>query len=109
MRHTCVSNFAFLLAAGLLLGADATVSPAQQSGAQISNHSVNRPETLGFSSDRLERLHAVMQQKVDEKQLAGIVTILARHGKVVEERTYGTKDIASGAPMTKDKSSAFTP
>jgi CubicO group peptidase (beta-lactamase class C family) len=43
-----------------------------------------------------------MQQEVDQKQLAGIVTILARHGKVVEERTYGKKDLASGAPMTRD-------
>jgi len=43
-----------------------------------------------------------MQREVDQKQLAGVVTILARHGKVVEERTYGKKDIASGAPMTKD-------
>jgi hypothetical protein len=38
-----------------------------------------------------------MQQEVDRKQLAGIVTILARHGEVFEERTYGKKDIASGA------------
>jgi len=43
-----------------------------------------------------------MQREVDQKQLAGVVTILARHGKVVEERAYGKKDIASGAPMTKD-------
>jgi CubicO group peptidase (beta-lactamase class C family) len=43
-----------------------------------------------------------MQREVDQKQLAGIVTVLARHGKVVEERTYGKKDIASGAPMAKD-------
>ena len=40
-----------------------------------------KPETVGFSSERLERLHAVMQQEVDQKQLAGAVTILARHGK----------------------------
>ena len=43
-----------------------------------------------------------MQQAVDQKQLAGIVTILARHGKVVDYRTYGMRDMASGAPMTKD-------
>src|SRR6202142_3216289 len=60
------------------------------------------PEKLGFSSARLDRLHAAMQREVDQKELAGIVTLLARHGKVVEERTYGQKDIASGAPMTRD-------
>src|ERR1700758_257230 len=57
-----------------------------------------KPEEVGFSSERLQRLDAGMQQKVDEKQLAGIVTILARHGKVVEFKTYGKKDLASGAP-----------
>jgi len=43
-----------------------------------------------------------MQSKVDDKSLAGIVTLLMRHGKVVEERSYGAKDLASGAPMTHD-------
>ena len=63
---------------------------------------VVKPESVGFSSERLENLHAFMQSTVDKKQLAGAVTILARHGKVVDYRTYGYKDIASNAPMTKD-------
>ena len=63
---------------------------------------VTTPEDLGFSSQRLERLHTAMQQQVDKRQLAGVVTILTRHGKVVEEKAYGQIDIASGAPMTKD-------
>lgn len=63
---------------------------------------VVKPESVGFSSERLERLHALIQGEIDKKQLAGAVTILARHGKVVEYRTYGKKDLASGAPMTKD-------
>jgi CubicO group peptidase (beta-lactamase class C family) len=61
-----------------------------------------KPESLGFSSERLGRLHNAMQSKVDDKSLAGIVTLLMRHGKVVEERSYGAKDLASGAPMTHD-------
>ena len=63
---------------------------------------VVKPETVGFSSERLERLHTLMQQAVDQKQIAGIVTILARHGKVVDYRTYGYRDLASRSPMTKD-------
>ena len=61
-----------------------------------------KPESVGFSSERLERLHALMQQAVERKQIAGIVTVLARHGKIVDYRTYGVRDMASGAPMTKD-------
>ncbi len=84
-----------------------TATPAQAPGqARVAHRDVDltvfRPETEGFSSQRLERLHAVMQQVVDQKQIAGIVTILARHGKVVDYRTYGYRDLASGAPMTKD-------
>jgi CubicO group peptidase (beta-lactamase class C family) len=43
-----------------------------------------------------------MQQTVDQKQLSGIVTLLARHGRVIDYRAYGHKDMTTGAPMTKD-------
>jgi CubicO group peptidase (beta-lactamase class C family) len=61
-----------------------------------------KPESVGFSSERLERLHAFIQNEVDHKQLAGAITLLARHGKVVDYRTYGVRDLATDAPMTKD-------
>ncbi len=61
-----------------------------------------KPESVGFSSARLENLHALMQKAVADKEVSGVVTILARHGKVVDYRTYGQRDMASGAPMTKD-------
>jgi len=63
---------------------------------------VVKPESVGFSSERLERLHSLIQTEVDNKLLAGAITILARHGKVIDYRTYGVRDFASGAPMTKD-------
>jgi CubicO group peptidase (beta-lactamase class C family) len=61
-----------------------------------------KSETVGFSSERLENLHALIQGDIDRKELAGAVTILARHGKVVDYRTYGLKDMAAESPMTKD-------
>jgi CubicO group peptidase (beta-lactamase class C family) len=61
-----------------------------------------KPETVGFSSERLERLHTLMQEAVDHQEVAGVVTLLARHGKVVDYRTYGMRDIASHTAMTKD-------
>jgi CubicO group peptidase (beta-lactamase class C family) len=102
MKNTRLSPLALPLLAGLLYVGGAPQAQAQQANKKTSNHPENNPEALGFSSERLGRLHTAMQREVDEKQLAGVVTILARHGKVVEERTYGKKDIASGAPMTKD-------
>src|ERR1700683_3466228 len=78
------------------------VSAAQQPSHPATDITVTTPESVGFSTQRLEQLHALMQQTVDKKQIAGIVTILARHGKVLDYRTYGYRDMASGAPMTKD-------
>lgn len=75
---------------------------AQQADKASHRVAQNKPESLGFSTRRLERLDAAMQQLVAQKQLPGIVTLLARHGKVVEERSYGQKDMAGGSPMTTD-------
>ncbi|MGH9643902.1 MAG: serine hydrolase domain-containing protein, partial [Terriglobales bacterium] len=93
------------LAAALLLAFTGTQVLAQQSssnGPAALDIAPVKPEVVGFSSERLERLHALMQQEVDQKQLPGIVTLLARHGKVVDYRTYGLRDVASATPMTKD-------
>lgn len=92
-----------MIAVSLLL---ASTVQAQHK-AQSSPHSALdltpvTPESVGFSSARLERLHKLIQDEVDQAQLAGAVTILARHGKVVDYRTYGLRDLASHAPMTKD-------
>ena len=102
MKNTGFSRFVVSLFTGLLFFAGTHAAWAQQANKKAGEPGKNMPESLGFSSQRLERLHATIQREVDEKRLAGVVTILARHGKVVEERTYGKKDIASGTPMAKD-------
>src|SRR6204780_1446464 len=63
---------------------------------------VGSPESEGFSCERLGNLHKLIQDEIDQKELAGAITILARHGKVVDYQTYGQKDMATGAAMTKD-------
>lgn len=92
-----------VLAVAMLVGSVAIVPCRAQTPAhRVPEMTVVKPESVGFSSERLERLHNLIQGEVDKKQLAGAVTILARHGKVVDYRTYGQRDLASGAPMTKD-------
>ena len=61
-----------------------------------------KPESVGFSAERLDRLHAAIQEEIDQKHLAGAITLLARHGKIVDYRTYGMRDMAAATPMTKD-------
>ncbi len=90
----------FVVAASLIAGAHS--ARAQQAAKSSDAAPMAKPESLGFASERLDRLHAQMQQLADQKQLAGVVTLLARHGKVADLRAYGKKDLASGAPMTTD-------
>ena len=39
---------------------------------------------------------------VDSGELAGIVTVVARHGKIVQFETFGMQDKEAGIPMAKD-------
>lgn len=87
-----------LLAAVLAVGSVASL--AQQALGAVDFTPV-KPESVGFSSERLEKLHAMIQGEIDKKQLAGAITLLARHGKIVDYRTYGSRDMATGAAMTK--------
>ena len=61
-----------------------------------------KPEAVGFSSERLKRLDAGMKAIVDNKQLAGVSTVVTRHGQVVQQMVYGQADLASNAPLQKD-------
>src|SRR5512135_1190282 len=102
MKNNHLSRCVRTLLAILFLVAGAHSTQAQQAKKAPRGIAQVKPEALGFSSQRLVQLHTAMQRLVDQKQLPGIVTLLARHGKVVEERAYGQKDMASGAPMTPD-------
>jgi CubicO group peptidase (beta-lactamase class C family) len=97
-----IAIIARIALAAIILTLAAHPSPAQQpAGAKLDLTPV-KPESVGFSSERLERLHAAIQEEITNKQLAGAITIVARHGKVVDYRTYGMRDLATAAPMTKD-------
>lgn len=60
------------------------------------------PEAVGMSSERLQRLDRVMQGYVDRDEVAGVVTLVARHGKVVHFSALGERNVESGSPMTHD-------
>jgi CubicO group peptidase (beta-lactamase class C family) len=60
------------------------------------------PESVGLSAERLQRLRTTMQQYVDEGRVAGIVTYVARNGRVVHHEAFGKADIEAGVPMKQD-------
>jgi len=61
-----------------------------------------KPESVGMSSQRLGKLKSEMQALVDRNQLPGVVTMVAKDGKVVEFDVAGKRDVESGAPLQKD-------
>ena len=87
-----------LLAAALCFG----VTPAGPSYPALAQSAprASTPESVGFSSERLRRLDGRFEQAIAEQELAGAVTLLARHGKIVSLKTHGKR--AEGQPMTRD-------
>ena len=63
---------------------------------------VGRPEDVGMSLARLARLKTAMQGYVDRRDVAGVVTLVARHGRVVHFESVGSRDAEAKAPMTPD-------
>ncbi|HEU4616445.1 MAG TPA: serine hydrolase domain-containing protein [Gammaproteobacteria bacterium] len=61
-----------------------------------------RPEDVGLSAARLQRVDELMQREIDAGTFAGAVTLVARHGRVVHLRAQGLMDIASKRPMQTD-------
>lgn len=70
--------------------------PAKQGLATAS------PEEVGLSSQRLERIKEIMQAHVDENKVAGVVTMVARRGKVAHLECFGLMDIETKKPMQGD-------
>jgi len=63
---------------------------------------VDTPESVGLSSKELAKIDAFLQGLVDDGTLAGVVTLVARHGKTVHASAMGMKDIAAGEPLALD-------
>jgi len=61
-----------------------------------------KPETVGLSSERLERIKLVMQSYIDKGTFAGISTLVARKGKVAHLKTFGWQDLKTRQPITED-------
>jgi CubicO group peptidase (beta-lactamase class C family) len=84
-----------LLAAALLCFMTAVTVEAQ------SLPSV-RPEQVGLSSERLQRIMDMLKADVDKRVIPGAVLLVARHGKIAYFETVGVRDPATKVPMTKD-------
>ncbi|MCB0140300.1 MAG: beta-lactamase family protein [Caldilineaceae bacterium] len=60
------------------------------------------PEEAGFSSQRLARLNSRMQRYIDDGQIAGIISLVARRGHLIHFEKVGMAHIDANQPMQDD-------
>jgi CubicO group peptidase (beta-lactamase class C family) len=61
-----------------------------------------KPEAVGLSSERLERIASVVQRNIADKRIAGAVTLVARRGHVAWFKAQGMADREAGKAMAQD-------
>ncbi len=61
-----------------------------------------RPERVGMSSARLQRIGPLMQGYIDAELVPGTVTLIARKGRVVHFEAHGFMDAENQVPMRRD-------
>jgi len=89
-------------ASALLAGAPGAFAKDAPRAAAAALTPAVSPESVGFDSARLAKLDAAMAKVVSDGRVAGMTTLLARHGKVVEFKTYGKPSLESAQPLGKD-------
>ena len=71
-------------------------------GVQAKPLPNTKPERVGMSSERLQRMSELSQRYVDEGKVAGIVNIVARDGKIVHFQAAGNRGLDDPRPMQKN-------
>lgn len=61
-----------------------------------------KPESLGLNPERLDRITKTVQKDIDDKRIAGAVTLVLRHGQVAWFKAQGMQDREAGKPMRPD-------
>lgn len=63
---------------------------------------LHRPEEVGMSQAGLQGIRAAVQKHIDNHNLAGAVTVVARHNKLVWYEAQGLRDPQTMEPLRKD-------
>jgi CubicO group peptidase (beta-lactamase class C family) len=95
LRNIALASCATLYVVGAF--ADPHASSATKLGMPTAS-----PESQGFSTAGLNALNQEMHGLVDSQKLAGVTTLVARHGKIVSLDTYGKANVATGQALQPD-------
>jgi CubicO group peptidase (beta-lactamase class C family) len=61
-----------------------------------------KPEAVGLSQERLERIHSLVKKRIDAGEISGAVMLVARKGQIAYLDVQGTMDVESKKPMARD-------
>ena len=90
-RHRLLSNVAVrVLVAVVALALTVAAVPS------------GKPEDVGLSTERLQRINQLVQRYIDAKEIAGAVTVVSRKGRVAHFEAQGLMDVERNTPMRKD-------
>jgi CubicO group peptidase (beta-lactamase class C family) len=78
------------------------VAVAAASAAWAQSLAPAKPEEVGLSSQRLERVGQFFKQEVDQGRIPGVVIAVARKGRLAYYEAYGFRDKPGEAQMPKD-------
>jgi CubicO group peptidase (beta-lactamase class C family) len=62
----------------------------------------DKPESVGLSSERLQRINQLIERKISEGKLVGAITLVARRGRLVHLAATGQADAEAGKPLKSD-------
>ncbi len=102
LRSVVVVALAFLTALISLAQGTHPASSATGAAKHVRDLAPVTAESVGMSTQRLGRLNAAMKRLVDDKQVAGLVTLVERHGKIVQFNAAGLLDVRKTDAMQKD-------
>jgi CubicO group peptidase (beta-lactamase class C family) len=61
-----------------------------------------KPESVGLSAERLDRIGTAVDKSIADKEIAGAVTMVVRHGHVAWFKAQGMMDREAGKAMSPD-------
>jgi len=64
--------------------------------------STAKPEDVGLSSERLNRISATLKAHIKKGVIPGAVAMVVRKGKIAYFESFGMRDLETSSPMQKD-------
>ena len=68
----------------------------------VSEMTMAKPEDVGMSAERLQRVERWMRLQIDIGRLAGVEVMINRHGRTAFHTCAGKRDLARGTAATSD-------